>query len=725
MGETAGCSILRNRIKNLFQTYEKYLDVSLKEDSDPTLLKENVNRLNVKGNDDHHMLHGWQESSMDLGFSPDFCGMKKSISYEADCDFFRNSDKTNETESIFNNDSYNKCISRFSLVKECLLVESYTSIIYENCEDKINVCIANKGLPEGIIEAQIKGKNSFLIRCNYFKNLISFFAPQLEIGVYTLTFFLNKELLCVNLLTDSIDTEKQYKSLPLHVIAINDFGSSVNSRTTGSISKKKRFELKKANNIHTNKELLKIYNSICKEYGNKENGRNSQLMIGYNYKLRNTDDINFYSLFKSYNDQFVNHTFPNNYKKEKDSDYANNRNTINNINFSGPLNFEPLVEQNRIPIMYKKLLYDNCIYENKKILMQFHTNLFELDPFEVLSVHIFTKENLKDGYSIFAFNLIPLAKDAKQLGVNEAFLDASKLLTRDEIDGITDTDVFKERRAIANIDDLVSIDRKNKNINKNSNFNITDKAKDYKSSLYMLQSDETNCADIRLWKHLDTFTCRKNKRATDFYIKKKECCTNIQSPVPPELINNKNVFKKYAEGIKISDNVSIFFEQWNEDVMPIKKFIDPFNAEKPLKKIQRVCSLIKDVKADYLLFDEYFNNMCFDNALNKGNNEANNNDSNKYNNLTYNNMQKQEQGNVDNSDRKTEQTTEKGNGEGKGNDKNILQKKIMDHLQNNFVSFTLVVDGKIYNSVVPISKFLLVFIINCWLYFVDVRKKLV
>lgn len=724
MGQTSGSYILRNRIKNLFETYEEYLHVSSKENNNSPLFRGDGNILKVKGNNDDYKLpgpRGWPgSSSVDPALCPGLHEMKESTPYEKENDFWRNLGKGSDANCVYNNHCYNKCISRSILVKECLLVENYTSLIYENCEEKINVLVANKGLPEGIIEAQIKGKDSFLIRCSYFKNIISFFSPQLEVGAYTLTFFLNKEIVYVKLLRDSVDTEKRYKCVPFHVIAITDFGNSVINRTRSSLSKKKRFELSTTNNVHTNKELLKIYNSVCKEYGNRENGRNSQIMVGYNFKLKNTSDMDFYSLFKNYKDQFIDHTFEKNCIKTDDVTYDRNKNVINNINFVGPFNFEPFVAQNRIPILYKKLLYDNCTYENKKILMQFHNNLFELDPFEVLSVHIFTKEDLKDGYSIFAFNLIPLAKNAKQLSANETFLNASKLLRRNgEIKDTTDMSAFEKKHGAIGSDAVGSINKINMNVYNKSNYSITEKTEGYKSSLYMLQSDETNCADIRLWKHLDTFTCRKNRKAADFYIKKQECCTNIQSPVPPDLINNKNVFKKYAEGIKISDNISIFFESWNEDVMPIKKFIDSFIVDVPLKKIQHVCSLIKGVKEDYFLFDESFNKSDCDGVPKKGS-DGNNNDH-----PAPNKVEKQEQGNINKSEQKTGQATEEGKSRENGDGKNTSRKEIMDHLLNNFVSFTLIVDGKIYNSVIPISKFLLFFIINCWLHFVDVRKQLV
>lgn len=731
MAESRHPSILRNRIKHLFQTYEDYSLTFMKEDQYQERVGERKMKSDRRGNCVHF------ESTLGKPYDKMFQnrngfqnlnGSKKESNEKRYCfdiqqEIFEDGNEYyNDIDTSYKNLFYQGLNVGDDPNTEYLLVENYTSIIYESCEDKINILVVNSGLPGGIIEAQIKGKEDFLIPCTYSKNILSFFSPQLEEGVYQLRFFLNKELLFIKLLRDNEKLGEALKSVPLHVIKINDFASSVVEKKD-SPNIKRMYKLSKTNNVNTNKELLKIYNSTYKEYGKYENRRDNQIMLGHNYRLQNTNEIDFYSFLKCYSAQFVDHTFrKNNIRKEKSNVYETNRNILNNtntINFVSPLNLEPNVEQNRIPIMYKKLLYDNCIYENKKIIMQFHNSVFELEPFKVLSVHIFTKSELKDGYSIFAFNLIPLAKNSKNEEVNELLSGTLAFpLIRETEDN--SSDFLNETSRITKGNNLITANslgpsEDNTNYSKysnNNNRNSARKIRNYMSSLYMFQSDETNCADIRLWKHEETFTCRKNKRADNFYISKEDCCRDVKSPIPPELINNKNIFKKYAEGVQIADNVSIFFEPWNEEVMPVKKFHMLFNTELPLNKIQHVCSLVSGVKDDYFLFDESFNQSDDNSDTEKGS-------SNYF---------------VESTEQKVEQETKelketKDLKEAKGlRETKELQKTkrgILEHLRTNFVSFVLVVDGKIYNSVIPISKFLLVFIINFWLHFVSVRKPVI
>lgn len=719
MAESRPPSILRNRIKHLFQTYEDYSMTLMKEDQ----YQERSGEKKTKSDRRDHC--GYVDSSLSRPYEQQFQNRngspnelnEKRYCFDIQQEIFKdNNERSDDIDTSYKNLFYQGLAVGDDSNREYLLVENYTSVIYESCEDKINILVVNSGLPGGIIEAQIKGKEDFLIPCSYSKNILSFFSPQLEEGVYQLRFYLNKELLFIKLLRDNEKLREALKSVPLHVIKVSDFASSVIEKKD-SPKGKRVYQLRKTNNVNTHKELLKIYNSTYKEYGKNENRRDNQIMLGHNYRLQNTSDIDFYSFLKCYNAQFVDHTFrKNGIRKENDCVYESNRNILNNtntINFVSPLNLEHNVEHNRIPIMYKKLLYDNCIYENKKIIMQFHNTIFELEPFKVLSAHIFTKSELKDGYSIFAFNLVPLAENSKYEEVKELLSGTLAFPLIGETED--NCDLLNETSRTTNGNNLIAANpvvpsegntnnnrynSNNNNNSSNSSSNSARKIKNYMSSLYMFQSDETNCADIRLWKHQESFICRKNKRADNFYISKEDCCKDIKSPIPPELINNKNIFKKYADGMQIADNVSIFFEPWNEEVMPVKKFHSLFNTELPLKKIQHVCSLINGVKDDYFLFDKSFNQYDDSSDTIIGS-------SNHF---------------VESKGHKMEQ--EKKNLQ-KMNNLQGTNRQILEHLRTNFVSFVLIVDGKIYNSVIPINKFLLVFIINFWLHFVNIRKPVI
>ncbi|SBT70561.1 conserved Plasmodium protein, unknown function [Plasmodium malariae] len=438
-----------------------------------------------------------------------------------------------------------KCI--FPKKRKYLIVENYTSIVYENCEDKVNIILANKSIQKGRIEIQIKGKECFTIPCTINKNILSCFFPQLERGMYHLFFFFNKEMMYIKLLRPGFELTEDSKCLLFHVIEINDYSYCLDSKKRTNT----KYNISIKNNVYTNKELLKLYDKIFKEYNvaaTKEKREDTKIAIGNNYKLKNNNDDNFYNFLKCYKDEFIDHSF----RAKK------NKIDTNNMNFITQLNIEKGIPQSRIPILYKKLLYDNCIYENKMIIMHFHSKIFEFDPFNVLSTHIFTTDELKDGYTIFAFNIIPIIQgENKKRKVKQKKMKDMKMM---------------ENYSSHKMDTTKHVEKNISFINMHS----TGKKKGYFSTLLMFNSDETNCADVRLWKYINAIKCVKNSTSNNFYIKKNyyennyenSYEKNIQCPIPNELINNKNVFKKYAEGLKISEEDLFFF--FNKEMMYIK-----------------------------------------------------------------------------------------------------------------------------------------------------------
>lgn len=555
--------------------------------------------------------------------------------------------------------------------KKYLIIENYTSVLYEQCEEKLNVIIANKVIPEGLIEVQIKGKEHYMIPCKYNvkTHIISCFLPALKVGIYHLTFFINKEMMFIKFLRSNYELSQNGKSLSVHVIEINDFASSVKTDRIGKINSKK-YVLGLDNSAYTNKELVQLYNEIYKEYRKKIGRRDGIVTIGNTYTLNETKQINFYNFLQCYKNEFVNHSFA----KQKSLD-------INTINFMSVMNMESCVEQQRIPFLYKRMLYDHCIYENKKILMHFHSHIFEYDPFQLLSVHIFTKEKLTSGYTVFAFDLLPITDESK--GNNFPASSLNSILYRSIGTG-------SDMTLNANEIPITLKDEKGGMHNEVVNF---------MSTLSIYKTKETNCVDVRMWEFIETITCRKNRKSQQFYIDKNNY-EHTECPIPKELINNKNIFKRYPDGLKISEHISIFFEPWNDDILPIKKFVNLFGTIIPYKKIQEVCKLIKEVNPDFLLFDEFPEHCKMEKENKEPSSYDDKNETNSENpSIGY--KRKEE-------DHKKREHT-----------------KIMNHLINTYVSFALIVDGKIYVSVVPISKLLLLFIINLWMYFIDLKKQVV
>ncbi|KAI4840402.1 hypothetical protein MKS88_001125 [Plasmodium brasilianum] len=590
-----------------------------------------------------------------------------------------------------------KCI--FPKKRKYLIVENYTSVVYENCEDKVNIILANKSIQKGRIEIQIKGKECFTIPCTINKNILSCFFPQLERGMYHLFFFFNKEMMYIKLLRPGFELTEDSKCLLFHVIEINDYSYCLDSKKRTNT----KYNISIKNNVYTNKELLKLYDKIFKEYNvaaTKEKRGDTKIAIGNNYKLKNNNDDNFYNFLKCYKDEFIDHSF----RAKK------NKIDTNNMNFITQLNIEKGIPQSRIPILYKKLLYDNCIYENKMIIMHFHSKIFEFDPFNVLSTHIFTTDELKDGYTIFAFNIIPIIQgENKKRKVKQKKMKEMKMM---------------ENYSSHKMDTTKHVDKNISFINMHS----TGKKKGYFSTLLMFNSDETNCADVRLWKYINAIKCVKNSTSNNFYIKKNyyennyennyenSYEKNIQCPIPNELINNKNVFKKYAEGLKISEEVSIFFENWNDEILPVKKFVNLPEYDIPYIKMNDLSNFIRNTKEDILLLD---NNFYENSKGGKNEREKNITTSGKE---LYNLQVLKKFTASEKSEHKKEGDKNCANFQNEQqnshNGEQLVRGKSLECLLNNFFSFVFIVEGRIYHSVIPINKLLLLFIVNYWMHFV-------
>lgn len=596
-------------------------------------------------------------------------------------------------------------MSIFIKGRKYLFIENYTSVIYEKCEDKLNIILANKYLEQGIIEVQLKGNVTFIIPCCLNKNILSCFLPQLERGLYHLFFFFNKERMFIKLLRPGSELSDDIKSIPLHVIEITDFSHGLKKNKI--TDKNKEYIINSThNNFYTNKELIKLYNNIYNNYNNIYNDeykKNNKISLQKNFYLHYNNEEHFYNFLNSYKDQFIDHSsfttkMRNSYQHNKDIEREkrekNQKNSldINNMNFISQLNLEKHVAQSRIPILYKRLLYDNCIYENKMVIMHFHTKIFEYNPFNILSTHIFTKSEIeKDGYIIFAFNIIPITINTNK--------NKSKY-----INSYHNEDIYKKKNI-------------NKKINYSSNIlNSSGEKKEeignsYMSTLFILNSDERNCVDIRLWRYIKTVECNKNDISNNFYLSKNNY-KNVVCPISPQLINNKNIFNRYSEGLKISDKVSIFFEDWNEDILPVQKFVNSFEYDIPYKKLNELSNYVEDINGDILLYNDFNENdkndhVCDDTI--KSQNES-------INGYQYNNNESEL---ITNTSMNQNNFYIKDMEKNKINNKDKMNKISMKYLFNNFVSFVLIIDEKIYHSVTPINKFILLFIINYWMNFVE------
>ncbi|CAD2085396.1 conserved Plasmodium protein, unknown function [Plasmodium vinckei brucechwatti] len=568
----------------------------------------------------------------------------------------------------------------FSEKKNYLFIENYTSVIYENCEDKINIILSNEYIPKGNIEIQIKGNDTFIVPCKINQNILSCYLPQLIRGIYNIYIFINKEMVFIKLLRPGFSLSEDSKFLILHVIEIVDFSYCENRQEKKENQKKlcdlnSSYNIASNNNTFTNKELLKIYNNLYKKYytNNNDKLKSDRIAIGQNYKLKITNDNKFYEFLNSYKNEFINHSF----RIKKNNSNIN----MNNINIVSQLNLENCTTQNRIPILYKRLLYDTCIYENKIIIMQFHSKIFEYDPFNMLSAHIFTKDELKDGYTIFALNLVPTWEIENR--------------TTDNSSASNHRDGDSKNKEYLNQNDYPI-----KIMNMSEKYIKGKKKKNYVSSLMVFRSDESNCADVRLWEYIKTIDCAKNNICDNFYINKNNYKNDIQCPVPDELINNKNIFRKYSQGLKISEQVSIFFENWNENLLPVHKFVQSSKYNLPYLKTQDLSIFLKNKKEDILLISDFCKTKEQRSSIL---------DSEQKKDLPYNNTLL---GSSKDEAVKNNETN-----------KNVDQNSDAMCLLNNFISFVFVLNGKIYHSVVPINKLLLLFIVNYWMHFVNTSKR--
>ncbi|GAB64962.1 hypothetical protein PCYB_041640, partial [Plasmodium cynomolgi strain B] len=445
----------------------------------------------------------------------------------------RESNLKREEESIFGHDG------------KTLMVQSYTSLLYEHCEDKVNVVLANRTMSEGRIEMQISGEGeSFILPCTLAGNILSSFSPQLEKGVYNLFFFINKERMYSKLLSCGVEKlSKDMPCLPLHVIEISNFGHVAYCR---GINKLPPYNIRVNNHVHTNKGLLKLHDLMYKQYSqmaNREGTRDGMVSLGTDYQLHTNSDRHFYDFLSAYKEAYINHHPYVNGKKDK-----NKKLYKNNINFLSALISDNHLEQRRIPTLYKKLLYDHCSYRDKVAIMRYHSHLPQggYSSGGLLSAHVFAMDQLGGTYSVFAFDLA-------MAGVEKGAHRGARKAVQGAISKGTPPAWTRDPPV---------------------------------SSLLRFSCDQDGCADMRQWSYVETIHCRKNDVARKFYLSKGgkwganvECPLQCplqcpaECPVPVELINNKNAFKKYSPGIRLSDRISLFFEAWDCDILPVGPFL--------------------------------------------------------------------------------------------------------------------------------------------------------
>jgi hypothetical protein len=61
--------------------------------------------------------------------------------------------------------------------------------------------------------------------------------------------------------------------------------------------------------------------------------------------------------------------------------------------------------QSGIPFIVRAPIYHSVPSINRNIISQFHQQIFEIQPFELYSLHLFTKSHPEEVYSIFSFTL--------------------------------------------------------------------------------------------------------------------------------------------------------------------------------------------------------------------------------------------------------------------------------------------------------------------------------
>ncbi|KJP85297.1 hypothetical protein AK88_05079 [Plasmodium fragile] len=561
--------------------------------------------------------------------------------------------KREEAESIFGHDG------------KTLLVQSYTSLIYEHCEEKVNVVLANRTMHEGKVEMQISGEGeSFLLPCKLDGNILSAFSPQLKKGVYNLFFFMNKERMYSKLLSCGVDKlSKDMPCLPLHVIEISNFGHVAYGR---GVNKQPAYNIRVNNHVHTNKGLLNLYGLINKKYNqmaNREGIRDGRVTLGTDYQLHTNSDNHFYNFLSAYKETYTDHHPQVNGKK---GGGGKKKVYINNMHLACALKCDNHLEQGRIPWLYKKLLYDQCPHRDKVSIMSYHARLPRGDfSSGGLSAHVFAKDQLGGTYSIFSFDLA-----------------------------------------------MGGVMEKNPQV----------------SSLLRFNCEGDRCEDMRRWNYVETINCRKNNVARKFYFSNRgKRGIDVECPVPAELINNKNAFKTYAPGIRLSECVSLFFEDWNCDLLPIGPFVpsEHFNmeCEKVCAQMRELSTLVRNAHGDMLSFDDLCQEGQERDVSKLGGTEKRGDN---------HPVGKNEQGKKEEDDGHHTQG-EKGQSSSGQADSRVLPhdehlkcatKQTWEEAASNctlssFVSFVITIEGKIYHSVLPISRLLLLFVVNYWMHFTD------
>ncbi|EUD66774.1 hypothetical protein C922_02759 [Plasmodium inui San Antonio 1] len=639
--------------------------------------------------------------------------------------------KKEEDKSIFGHDG------------KILMVQSYTSLLYEHCQDKVNVVLANRTMHEGRIEMQISGQGeSFTLPARLDGNILSSFSPQLKKGVYNLFFFINKEMIYSKLLSCGVNKlSRGMPCLPLHVIEISSSGHVAYCR---EIKKLPPYNIRVNNHVHTNKGLLKLYALMHKQYSqmaNQEGIRDGRVSLGTDYQLHTSSDSDFYDLLSAYKDAYTNHhPYVHGKKGKKEKLY------INNIPFLSALNFVSHLEQCRIPPLYKKLLYDQCAYGDKVAIMRYHTRLAPGNYSSGgLCAHVFAKDQLGGSYSVFAFDLVVPGVEKGGRRAIEGATTTSKAKTEYEPPAWT---------------------KKNPPV----------------SSLLRFSCNQDSCADMRQWSYVEAIHCRKNDVARKFYLSKGgKRGTNVegpvaypvtyplQCPVPVELINNRNAFKRYAPGIRLSERASLFFEAWDCDILPVGPFVPSADCgtdcsmdcnihcnrhcEKVCAQMRNLSTLVRSARGDTLSFDDLCEEGQKRDVIKSGGTEKRADEVEKNEQVGKGQEgkgQEDGQGSKEEEDGQGAKGPDDGQGakktydedDTKGEKRQSSPRRAESKVRpqdeqlkcatkqtqeeagskcplSTFVSFVITIDGKIYHSVLPISRLLLLFVVNYWMYFAD------
>ncbi|KMZ88384.1 hypothetical protein PVBG_04583 [Plasmodium vivax Brazil I] len=642
-----------------------------------------------------------------------------------------------EEESIFGNDG------------KTLMVQSYTSLLYEGCEDKLHVLLANRTMKEGRVEMQINGEGeSFNLPCRLAGNVLSSFSPPLEKGVYKLFFFINKERMHAKLVSCGVDMlcrgvpsrdmpsrgilSKDMPWLPLHVIEMSRFDQVGHSRGMNNLPP---YSIRANNHVHTSRGLLKMYGLMhkqCRQMANREGTRDGRVTLGMDYQLHTNSDRHFYGFLSAYKEAYTKQHPQVNGKRGENKNLH-----INSINFVSSLNFENHLEHCRIPTMYKRLLYDHCAYGDKAVIMSHHTRLLQGDYSSGgLSAHVFVKDQLGGPYSVFAFDLAMGGVE------NRAGREAHKA-----VQGATSRGIPPPWT-------------KNPPV----------------SSLLRFSCDQDSCADMRQWSYVEAIPCRKNDVAREFYLTGRRARgANVESsaectahrpmnrpvnlpverdcPVPVELINHRNAFKTYAPGIRLSERVSLFFEAWDCAALPVEPFSQlsdcNVHCESVCAQMRGLSALVRSARFDALSFEDLCEGGQKWGVIKSGGTEKMNGGDEKADGQGGHEEDDalRAKGEDDALQANGEDDALRTNGEDDQHDADGAKRRsgprragpqVRPHDEHpkcatkqtragaasncplsSFVSFVITIDGKIYHSVLPISRLLLLFVVNYWMHFAD------